>query len=221
MTRDRTGLTFESFLVFMWAIGINITTGIIFATPASYGGYGFTAVQLGYLYFSPIVGIIIGEFFGNFFNDFLQTRYIHKHRGIFEQEVRLWPIYIAAVFNIPGLVLVGQTVSHHWNVAGAALGWGMFNFGIMLTSVVTTAYCLDSFPKAPAEVAAWLNIARTIGGFSVGYFQQPWGLRDGYNVSFAIQAAIVAISVVSPLHLKTLSRRWRRFCHYSVRTVRD
>lgn len=180
----------------MWAVGINITTGIVFATPAAYGGFGYTAVQLGYLYFSPIVGVLVAEVFGHFFNDFLQKRYIHRHRGVFEPEVRLWPVYIAAVFNVPGLVLVGLTVYHHWSVAGAACGWGMFSGGIMLVSVAITAYSLDCFPRNPAEVAAWLNLARTIGGFSVGYFQQPWGAKVGYDVSFGTQAAIAAVSVI-------------------------
>ena len=97
----------------MWAVGINVTTGIVFATPAAYGGYGYNAVQLGYLYFSPIVGVLVAEIFGHFFNDVLQNRYIRTHHGVFEPEARLWPCYIVALFNIPGLVLVGQTVYHH------------------------------------------------------------------------------------------------------------
>ena len=64
----------------------------------------------------------------------------------------------------------------------------------MLVSVAITAYSLDCFLRNPAEVAAWLNLARTIGGFSIGYFQQPWGAKDGYDISFGVQAAIAAIS---------------------------
>ncbi|KAF2851658.1 MFS general substrate transporter [Plenodomus tracheiphilus IPT5] len=184
------------FLVFCWIIGINITTSVIFATPVEYGGYGYTNVSLGYLHFSPIVGVVIAEILGHFLNDFIARRYVAKHGGVFEPEVRLWPVYIGAVFNIPGLVLVGQTVANHWNVAGAVFGWGLFGFGIMLGSVVITAYCLDCFPTAPAEVAAWLNLSRTIGGFAVGYFQEPWGKKSGYDVSFGVQAVICAISVI-------------------------
>ncbi|KAH7085784.1 major facilitator superfamily domain-containing protein [Paraphoma chrysanthemicola] len=189
-------ISLSYFLVFCWIIGINITTAVIFATPIRYGGYGYNNVQLGYLHFSPIVGVILAEIFGHYFNDFLARRYISKHGGIFEPEVRLWPVYIGALFNVPGVILVGQTVANHWSVAGAIFGWGMFGFGIMLGSVVVTAYSLDAFPTAPAEVAAWLNLARTIGGFAVGLFQEPWGHRVGYDVSFGIQGAICALSVV-------------------------
>ena len=31
-------------------------------------------------------------------------------------------------------------------------------------------------------------------GFSVGYYQQQWGEAEGFNVSFGLQAAIVAAS---------------------------
>lgn len=198
-----------SFLVFMWIIGINITTAIIFSTPVEFGGYGYNNVQVGYLHFSVVVGIILAEFFGHFFNDFLARRYVHKHRGIFEPEVRLWPVYIAAIFNIPGLIIFGQSIQHHWGVVGAVFGWGLFGFGIMLGSVAVTAYSLDSFPMAPAEVAAWLNVARTSGGFAVGFFQEPWGKKSGYDVSFGIQAAVTAISLVPVVVVHLYGHRMR------------
>ena len=186
-------------MLFAWAIGINITTSIIFGTPRAYGGYGYDNVQVGYLHFSPIVGTLIAEVFGHFFNDFMARRHVHKHHGIFEPEVRLWPVYIATIFTIPGIIIVGQAVSHKWHWIGAASGWATFSVGIMLTSVAITSYSLDSIPSAPAEVAAWLNLARTMGGFAVGYFQEPWGHRVGYDVSFGTQAVIVALSAVPAL----------------------
>ncbi|KAL5313143.1 hypothetical protein ACEPPN_018876 [Leptodophora sp. 'Broadleaf-Isolate-01'] len=184
------------FLSFMWAIGINITTAIIFGTPKTFGGYGYDNIALGWLHFSPIVGVIIAEVFGHYFNDFLARQYIRRHQGVFEPEVRLWPIYIAGIFAIPGIVMVGQAIQRHLHVMAAAVGWGMYGLGVMLGSVALTAYSLDSFPMAPAEVAAWLNLARTMGGFAVGYFQQPWGKKTGYDVSFGIQAGIVTISIL-------------------------
>ncbi|KAH9204534.1 major facilitator superfamily domain-containing protein [Leptodontidium sp. 2 PMI_412] len=184
------------FLSFMWAIGINVTTSIIFGTPIEFGGYGYNNINLGWLHWSPIVGIVVAEFFGHYFNDFLARQYVHKHDGIFEPEVRLWPIYISAGFSVPGIILVGQSIHHHLPVAGVAFGWGMYGLGVMLSSVAVTAYSLDSFPMAPAEVAAWLNLARTIGGFAVGYFQQPWGAKSGFDVSFGIQSVIVAVSLI-------------------------
>ncbi|KAF4975664.1 hypothetical protein FZEAL_7554 [Fusarium zealandicum] len=183
-------------LCFAWAIGINITTAILFALPQEIGGYGYTYYGLGYLYFSPTVGAILGEFFGHWFNDFLARRYVRKHKGVFEPEARLAMIYISAVFMIIGLVVLGQALHHHLSVAAVIIGWGMHGFGIMTTSVAVTAYVLDSYPSTPAEVSGWANFARAISGFSVGYFQQPWGAKVGYDASFGTQAAIVGASMI-------------------------
>lgn len=193
----------------MWAVGINIATGIIFGTPEEFGGYGFTNVQIGYLHFSPIVGTIIAEVFGHWFNDFTAKRYIHKHRGVFEPEVRLWPIYIAAIFTVPSIIVFGQSIFHHWHWTGVACGWAVFSIGIMLTSVAVIAYSLDSLPMAPAEVAAWLNLARTMGGFAIGYFQEPWGNATGYDVSFGIQSIVVASSIVPAIVVHKYGHRMR------------
>ncbi|KAH6989000.1 major facilitator superfamily domain-containing protein [Ilyonectria sp. MPI-CAGE-AT-0026] len=183
-------------LFFAWAIGINITTAILFGTPREFGGYGYSFNGVGYLYFSPIVGIMFGEVFGHYFNDFVARRYVRKHNGVFEPEARLYTIYISSIFMIVGLVLLGQALFHHLSAAAVVMGWGLHSFGIMTASVAVTAYVLDSYPTAPAEVSGWSNFARAIGGFGVGYFQQPWGAKVGYDVSFGTQAAIVAAGVV-------------------------
>ncbi|KAK7409178.1 hypothetical protein QQX98_008671 [Neonectria punicea] len=183
-------------LFFAWAIGINITTAILFGTPREFGGYGYSYNNVGFLYFSPIVGILLGEIFGHYFNDAVARRYAKKHHGVFEPEARLNMIYISSVFMIVGLVVLGQALLHHLSVGAVIMGWGLHSFGIMTASVAVTAYVLDSYPTAPAEVSGWSNFARAIGGFGVGYFQQPWGAKVGYGESFGTQAGIVGFGVV-------------------------
>jgi hypothetical protein len=48
-----------------------------------------------------------------------------------------------------------------------------------------------------------------IGGFTVGYFQQPWGAKSGFGLSFGIQAVIVALAVVIVLVLQVFGGRLR------------
>jgi hypothetical protein len=153
---------------FMWAIGINQTSSILFATPVVAGGYGFDEKGLGFLFFAPIIGAILGEAFGHFFNDFLAGRYIRKHGGVFVPEARLTPIYLSAFFMIPGLVIIGQALHNHWHWVAIEMSWGMFVFGCMIASVAITAYALDSYPSASGEVSALINVGRILGGFSVG-----------------------------------------------------
>lgn len=191
-----TSLLFSSMMFFAWAIGINITTAILFALPREAGGYGYSYNGLGFLYFSPIVGIMLGEVFGHFANDHIARRYVRKHNGVFEPEARLVMIYISGIFMIVGLVVIGQALYHHLSIGAIIMGWGMHTFGVMTTSVAVSAYVLDAYPTAPAEVSGWTNFARAIGGFGVGYFQEPWGATVGYGASFGTQAGIVGFGLI-------------------------
>lgn len=157
--------------VFMWLVGVNQTSSILFATPQDQGGYGFNGKAMGFLFFAPMLGISFGEVFGHFFNDFIAVRGIRKHGGIFVPEYRLPTVYVGCVFMVPGLVILGQALTHHWVWVAIAFGWGMFAFGCMLSSVAITAYTLDAYPAASGEVSALINLARVGGGFAVGYFQ--------------------------------------------------
>ena len=179
---------------FMWAVGTNITSSILLETPQGVGGYGFSARAVGYVYFTPLVAVVLGEIFGHFFNDFLADRYISRNKGVFKPEARLPTNYLASVFMIPGLIIVGFTLEQHLSYAAIVMGWGMYVFGVMIASVATTAYALDCCPNGSGEVSAFINFARAVGGFSVGYFQQLWGAKQGYQTSFGIQAAIVAVA---------------------------
>lgn len=197
------------FMNFAWAIGINISASILFASPPEMGGYGYTAQQLGFLYFTPLVAIFLGELFGHFFNDFTARRFVRKHSGVFEPEVRIWTIYIAIFFMAPGLILIGYALQLHLPVAAVIFGWGMHTFGLMCMSVANIAYGLDTYPTMPAEVGGWLNFARTMGGFSVGYYQTAWAQRVGYDGSFGTQAAISVASAVPVLVVHIYGHRLR------------
>lgn len=158
----------SSFTNFMWAVGINQTSAILFSLPPIEGGYGFSQKSVGYLFFAPVVATLIGEAFGHYFNDLVASQYIHKHKGVFAPEARLPPIYLAGCLMVPGLVLIGQALHYHLIWVALAFGWGMYVFGAILSTVAITAYALDVYPSAPGEVAALINFARLLGGFSVG-----------------------------------------------------
>ena len=152
----------------MWAVGINQTSAILFATPISAGGYGLSQSTISYFYFAPIIAVILGEIFGHYFNDFVAQRYVRTHSGVFVPEARLNSIYVSACFITPGLIIVGQALEHHLHWIALLMGWGMYVFGYMVASVAITAYALDSYPTASGEVSALLGFARNVGGFTVG-----------------------------------------------------
>lgn len=200
-----------SALIFMWAVGINQTSALLFATPIIDGGYGFNALSIGYLCFTPIVAVCIGELFGHYFNDFVARQYIRTHHGNFKPEARLVSNYIAVVFMIPGIILIGQALAKHLHYAAIVMGWGMYVFGCMVSSVAVMAYALDAYPTGAGELSGFVNFARLVGGFAVGYFQQPWGDKVGYDKSFGTQAGLIAIGLSIIIYLHIFGPRMRRW----------
>ncbi|KEF53283.1 uncharacterized protein A1O9_10731 [Exophiala aquamarina CBS 119918] len=189
--------------IFMWMIGLYLSSVILLGTPSAAGGYGLPPVSVGFVFFSPLAGVLLGELFGHFFNDFIVRVYSKRSKGYFVPEVRLWATYVGLVFMVPGLVIVGVTLQHKLSVAGIVFGWGMDVFGLMVTSVATVAFALDCYPSASGEVSALINMARVGAGFAVPYFVESWAEKEGYALSFGLQAVVVvaAFGVVALIQL--------------------
>jgi nitrate/nitrite transporter NarK len=153
---------FYYLLTFAWVVGIN-TTLAIFLTPL----YNFGPLQIGYFYFTPIVAALLGEIIGHWLHDAIANNYIKRHKGHFEPEVRLKAIWISTPFMLAGLVGLGFALEDAYHYMVTSVFWGLYVFGIMITTVALNAYNLDSYPEASGEVAAWINFCRTTGGFIV------------------------------------------------------
>lgn len=194
---------------FMWIIGITTSSAILLSTPTVAGGYGLSAVSVGFCFFTPLVGVFIGEAFGHFFNDFLAKSYMNRHSGAFKPEVRMWTTYVGGVVMIPGLIIFGQALQKHLNISAIIFSWGMYTVGVTVVSVATMAYVLDCYPAASGEVAALMNFGRVACGFTVAYFEMQWGLSQGFDVSFGIQAAIVAAAYVLAVSIQVFGPRLR------------
>lgn len=177
--------SFYYLITFAWVVGIN-TTLSIFLTPL----YNFGPRQIGYFYFTPIVAAILGETIGHWLHDLLARWYIHRHKGRLEPEARLAVIWLSTPFMLAGLVLLGFSLERGYHYMITSLGWGMYVFGIMVTTVGLNAYVLDSYPEASGEVASWLNFGRTAGGFIVSYFQ----VRPSLPIIPTIPIPIISIS---------------------------
>ncbi|RDL33009.1 Uncharacterized protein BP5553_08448 [Venustampulla echinocandica] len=191
-------------LTFAWVVGIN-TTLSIFLTPL----YGFEAKQIGFFYFTPIVAALIGEIIGHWLHDAIAKRYIKTHKGHFDPEIRLHAIWFSTPFMIVGLVGLGFALENEYHYMATSVLWGLYVFGIMVTTVALNAYNLDCYPEASGEVSAWLNLSRTIGGFIISYFQVTWAEALGTKVSFGIQAGILASAFLVIIALQMFGRGLR------------
>ncbi|TFY60298.1 hypothetical protein EVJ58_g5242 [Rhodofomes roseus] len=165
-------LLFEAML-FGFSIGINTTNAVFLGTP-------------------PPVAVLIGELLGRYFNDWVMNFCIRRNKGVFEAEMRLWTVYIAVPLYICGFLVLGASFQKHLGVGALVMGWGIAEVAVMICTVAVYAYCNDCFPTRQGEISAMINLVRTLGGFSVAYFQVPWATKNGALQTFGVEAAIVA-----------------------------
>ncbi|KAK7428868.1 hypothetical protein QQZ08_004638 [Neonectria magnoliae] len=95
--------------------------------------------------------------------------------------------------------IVGQALQRHLHITAIIFGWGIFSFGVMTMSVAVTAYALDSYPTAPAELVAGstsrVPLAVSVSDTSSRHGEQ----RVGAAASFGTQSAVVAVAAVPVL----------------------
>lgn len=193
-----------NFCTFSWGVGVS-TTISIYLTPL----YDFGLLQIGYIFFAPIVGTIIGYGIGMYLHDSIANRYIRTHQGHFEPEVRLWSMWIATPFMVAGLVLIGFCLEDGYHYMVTAVAWAILMIGILISTVALNAYTLDSYPEASGEGGAWLAFGRTTSGFVTSYFQIPWTTAQGARTTFAIQAAITVVGLFLTIGLQIFGKRLR------------
>ncbi|KZV68354.1 MFS general substrate transporter [Peniophora sp. CONT] len=184
-------LIFEAAL-FGFSIGINVTLIVFLGTPTVAGGFGWSQIAIAGGYATPMIAVLLGEIFGRYVNDWIATTSIRRNHGVFEPETRLWACYIAIPLNICGFVVLGASLQNHLSAGGLIMGWGIAEFSVMIGTVSVYAYMNDCFPRNRGEVSALVNLARTLGGFAVPFFQLPWAMEHGALQSFGCEAAITA-----------------------------
>ncbi|KAJ3479033.1 hypothetical protein NLI96_g9347 [Meripilus lineatus] len=196
-------LWFEA-LLFGFSIGINVTNAVFLGTPPPVG-YGISQFAIAGAYGTPIVAVLIGEVLGRYFNDWVMNFCIRRNKGVFEAEFRLWTCYIAIPLYICGFVVLGAAIQKHLTIGALVMGWGIAEVAVMINTVAVYAYCNDCFPRHQGEISALINLARTLGGFSVAYFQVPWATKHGGLQTFGVEAAIVVglfLLIVPALQIK-------------------
>lgn len=191
-------------ITFAWVVGIN-TTLAVFLTEV----YGFKIKQVGFFYFTPIVAVILGETCGHWLHDLIANHYMRRHDGHLEPEARLRANILATPFMIAGLILMGFALENKFHYMLVGFGWGLYVFGVMIMTVGINAYNLSCYPQASGEVTAWINMARTTGGFIVSYFMITWVGQQGAARAFGEMAAIVFAGLLMILCLYFFGKRLR------------
>ena len=142
-------------------------------------------------------------------NERIQSGIIKRYKGQFVPEDRLIALVPATVFMGVGVSLLGWALGLHWHWATVAVFWGTFVFAAMCSTVVISAYLLDSFPYDSLAVAALLNFTRVLFGFLVPIFQKQWAEGVGANWSLTTQGFICVAAYGLVLLVQRRGATWR------------
>jgi hypothetical protein len=172
--------------------------------------YNLTYSSLAAIYAAPVVGALLGLAAGHFLFDLLGAHQARHYNGKIEPEARLVILCFITPFKMLCFVLIGSTLEDHESCWILAVSWALHTCTTVITTTAVGAYLIDAYPEASGECAAWLNFARTLGGFIVGYFQLNWVNAQGSEEVFIIEASIMGAAFVLAIIIGLWGKKWRR-----------
>lgn len=88
-----------------WLVVLASMISVIFSAPP----YNFDPAAVGYMFGGPCVGTVFGTFYGGYLTDAVIVRLARRNKGIFEPEMRLYPLPVPAILGSTGLMIFGIT----------------------------------------------------------------------------------------------------------------
>ncbi|KAL2815118.1 major facilitator superfamily domain-containing protein [Aspergillus granulosus] len=156
----------------------------------SVNGYGFTPVQTGLLYISPLLGTIVGSVIGGKISDLMACARAYKNDGIYEPESRLLMVIPAAISTVIGLAGYGWSIENedHWIVPTVC--FGLIYLGCVLGCTVAVTYCLDIHKSSAIEAQVVLSLFKNCHGLSFSLFIVDWVEASGPRSTFLTLAGL-------------------------------
>jgi hypothetical protein len=90
-----------------WLVIFMQIISIVFSAPP----YSFTTAGIGYMALGPFVGNIFGSIYGGPLADWTVVRLARRNGGVYEPEMRLYPLVIPTFFMAGGIIMFGATAA--------------------------------------------------------------------------------------------------------------
>ncbi|KAH7162693.1 major facilitator superfamily domain-containing protein [Dactylonectria estremocensis] len=182
----------------LWAALIQaVTIGFLVAVSSNIGAafdaaYEFEAYQSGLCFVSAIIGSLLGIPAGGHFGDKVADYLTQRNGGIREPEMRLPVITLSMITTPMALVLYGVGIQHklHWVVP--SIGLGLLNFSITQAASISLVYVIDAYRPVAGEVSLAVLGFKSMFGFLLSFYTNPWINMSGYQNAFGAMAGIAA-----------------------------
>lgn len=88
-----------------WLVLFMSVVSVVFSAPP----YNFNTAAIGYMNLGPFVGNIFGSIYGGPLADWTVLRLAKRNGGVFEPEMRLYPLFLPVITMAGGIVMFGVT----------------------------------------------------------------------------------------------------------------
>ncbi|KAM5351598.1 hypothetical protein ACJ41O_004321 [Fusarium nematophilum] len=186
----------------LWAALVQaVTIGFLVAVSSNVdtafeGTYDFAPYQVGLCFISAIVGSLIGIPAGGHLGDMTADYFTKRNGGIREPEMRL-PVMVLSMITTPlALVLYGVGIEHQLHWIWPTIGLGLLNFSITQASSVCLVYVIDAYRPVAGEVSLAVLGFKSLFGFLLSFYTNPWINQSGYQVAYGTMAGIAGAVLV-------------------------
>lgn len=155
--------------------------------------YNMSTMGVGAMAVPGFIGAVLGSFYCGLFGDWLITYLAKKNGGIYEPEMRLYPLALPLITMLPGAVMFGVCLERgkHWILP--AVGIGLFSFGMGALGDATFTFCIDSYRELTGEAFVMISFWRNVVSIGIPFAIAPWeqmGVGNMHIVLGVIQFAL-------------------------------
>ncbi|KAI0430238.1 major facilitator superfamily domain-containing protein [Xylaria sp. FL1042] len=201
----------------LWASLVqSVTIGFVVAVTSNAAvaysnAYGFEAWQVGLAFISAIIGSLIGIPAGGKLGDLMADRFTRRNGGIRDPEMRLPTIVLSLITTPLALILYGVGIHKRLHWICPTIGLGLLNFSITQATNICLVYVIDSYRPIAGEITLTVLGFKSLFGFLLSFYTNPWVEEAGYMNAFGTMAAISAVVLLFwiPLYFWGSSLRHR------------
>ncbi|KAG7122360.1 putative MFS-type transporter like protein [Verticillium longisporum] len=175
-----------------WLVTMLQANAIVFSAPP----YLFTPAGVGYMALGPFVGNVFGSMYGGVFADWLVVRLARRNNGIYEPEMRLYPLFLSTITMAGGMIMYGTTAARGMHWVYPSIGGAFFAFGLGSNGGIAFTLVIDAYRELTAESFVGIAFIRNAGAIGVPSAFVPWMTSMGLSNMF-ITAGCVAFAVGS------------------------
>ena len=137
----------------------------------------------------------MAEVYCHFVSDRIPLWVCKKYgNGVWKPEYRLHSIWVPAVIMPVALGLFGASLKYHIHYMVLAFASFLINFAAVGAAPIIMNYLVETFKHLPNEIAATMNLYRTIIGLIVPFFVDPWISTVGIGWVFGMMAIFTIFS---------------------------